>query len=65
MEMCQSCFLLVIMDGEELNFRRKVEKEWLWERVKFMASLWASNIKPFKNYGVEDIKNNWRALIYE
>lgn len=42
---------------------KKEEMEWLWERVKFVASLLASNARPFRNYRVEDIRNNWRALI--
>ncbi|KAM7525383.1 hypothetical protein LguiA_015285 [Lonicera macranthoides] len=27
------------------------EKEWLWERIRFVASLWASNSKSFTHCG--------------
>ena len=42
---------------------KEEEKEWLWERIRFVAPLWASNSKPFKHYGVEYIKLNWKAII--
>ncbi|KAM7473769.1 hypothetical protein LguiB_021012 [Lonicera macranthoides] len=42
---------------------KEEQREWLWERIRFVASLWASNSKSFKHCGVEYIKLNWKAII--
>ncbi|XP_024195633.1 uncharacterized protein LOC112198748 [Rosa chinensis] len=40
-----------------------VEKEDLWERVKFWASLWVSISKEFKDYNLSSIILNWQAAV--
>lgn len=33
----------------------EVKKEWVWERMKFFASLWATTLTQFKGLWVADI----------
>ncbi|XP_040371882.1 uncharacterized protein LOC112192237 isoform X2 [Rosa chinensis] len=39
------------------------EREDMWERVKFWASLWVSISKEFKDYSLSSIILNWQAAV--
>lgn len=39
------------------------ENEWTWEKINFVASLWASDVKFYKDFKVNETIHNWREIV--
>ena len=63
------CILLAVfwtiwMERNNRIFEGKEEsKELIWEKVKYLASLWASGLETFKWLSVSYILYNWQAIV--